>query len=323
MLERKRFTPVMLGVVVVSFAIMGVLSFNILRGAGFGVVVDAAQLVEGSGDYAVVDEPSSLNGQAVRFGASQQVPDNQEAQVTTPPSLDGFPTASQVGTSEEPANTGGDQIIEQPGTTLNDIVVQGQVQVLANDVTIRNVRIEASSIVGLVIGDGVTGTTIENVEVTGANACNSGISGGNFVARNVLVTGCQSGIEISEGTTTITRSVFSGLSGVGASAVRVLGGNNHVISDSRCQLEGSDSSCVSISPSRSNIDGVQLTNTYLRASGVAVELLDAGGEFVASNITVRDNVLSDEPRLPLSNAAELFVRSNNVYEDGQIHPGVD
>lgn len=113
----------------------------------------------------------------------------------------GWPGPDTTG-ADAPRRRIGGLNITRSGTVLSDVVVQGQVVVEADDVTLRNVHVRSGDWYGvLVLGRGVL---LEDVTIEGIRGTEAGMAGlaaedgGQFTARRVDVHRFQDGVRLGD-----------------------------------------------------------------------------------------------------------------------------
>lgn len=95
------------------------------------------------------------------------------------------PSRDTTGPSGSGLRPQGSVDIRQDGYVLEDVDIQGNVEIHADNVTIRNFRINTTHWFGIDIKGGAKNTLIEDGEITGPKA--SGIRGSNYTARRLHV----------------------------------------------------------------------------------------------------------------------------------------
>ena len=124
----------------------------------------------------------------------------------------GFPDASNTGVPSGVRLTpSGSLTVTQDGAVIDGLYVRGTITVQADDVVIRNTKVEVSTATSpILVVAGSTGTLIERVEVDGLDGAGQGInfkqgaSGGTIRYANIH--GGEDGIRISADNTTVESS---------------------------------------------------------------------------------------------------------------------
>ncbi|MFY1672953.1 hypothetical protein ACN27G_23825 [Plantactinospora sp. WMMB334] len=82
-------------------------------------------------------------------------------------------------------------VLDQPATVLWGQTVNRPIEVAADNVTIRRVKIRTGGSAAIVIRVGVTGTLIEETEIRCTSARTDGVTPGGYSALRVRVNGCR------------------------------------------------------------------------------------------------------------------------------------
>jgi hypothetical protein len=69
-------------------------------------------------------------------------------------------------------------VVSQAGTVIDGLDINGDVQINASNVTLKNSRVHSNGWVGIRIKDGVSGVVIQDVEVNGSGAAGTSNSNG-------------------------------------------------------------------------------------------------------------------------------------------------
>jgi hypothetical protein len=116
----------------------------------------------------------------------------------------GWPDADTTGPRPGLAlQPSGSIVVSTDGAVVQNLHVTGQITVRANNVTIRDVMITATSKYGIQVEPETVGTVIEDVAIVGglaAGHCEIGIVYGSFTARRVEITRCSDGIHAGSNT---------------------------------------------------------------------------------------------------------------------------
>lgn len=124
-------------------------------------------------------------------------------QAPTPVSSSAFPDSSNTGV---PAGTtltpSGDLTLSTPGQVVSGLNVSGRIYITANNVTVQRSRITTNGYNVIEIADGVTGVTIQDVEIDGMGASGASGSNGIYGPAKVLranIHGVENGIQPESG----------------------------------------------------------------------------------------------------------------------------
>jgi hypothetical protein len=127
----------------------------------------------------------------------------------------------------------GSVTVDEPGTVIEGLDIEGSLTIRASDVTVRNTRVHGSDFQLVKIEDGATGVRIRRVEVDGEGAGpgSSGIVGGSPTIVRTRVTGVENGFVPGSGTR-IRRSYVHGLAAPGAphfDGIQIDGGLHDIV----------------------------------------------------------------------------------------------
>lgn len=120
---------------------------------------------------------------------------------TAPPTLAGFPTAATTGVPAgwQPKETRGSFTVTTAGAVIEDIRVNGDIDINAPNVTLRRVEINGGKIENWPGAVCHSGTLIENVTINRATSnqgSESAISTGGYTIRNTKINGTAEGIRV-------------------------------------------------------------------------------------------------------------------------------
>ena len=130
----------------------------------------------------------------------------------TSPIPEGWPTRRSTGPRGELRSVAGHTITED-GTVLEDVVVQGTLTIRADDVTLRNVRVNADSYYGVLVHG--ANTLIQRASVVGTNLevmAGIAVNSGDARIRRTEVRGVEDGIRLSDNSR-VRRSLIHDLRG--------------------------------------------------------------------------------------------------------------
>ncbi|MGX7676051.1 hypothetical protein [Plantactinospora sp. DSM 117369] len=82
-------------------------------------------------------------------------------------------------------------VLDQPGTVLWGQTVDRPIEVAADNVTIRRVKVRTGGAAAIVIRSGVVGTLIEDTEIRCTSAGTDGVVPGGYSALRVRINGCR------------------------------------------------------------------------------------------------------------------------------------
>lgn len=236
--------------------------------------------------------------QAASSGASEPEPEpEREAEpepepepATTPATR--FPDAASTGVQDgvtlQPV---GSLTVTEDGTVLEGLDVSGRIEVLADDVVIRNVRVSGSN--AHLIRNRGRNLLIEHVTLRGQQPCSAGIAFNHYTARHVDVSGCADGLKANNDVV-IERSYIHGLrkwAGTHNDGIQGTGGSNIVIRDNR--IEGpwrQSTSAIKLDSHNRHLDDVLVQGNLISGGGFSVYLEAKGAMRAPTNARIVDNV---------------------------------
>ena len=186
--------------------------------------------------------------------------------------------------------------IKENNALVENLDIDGCIKVEANNVTIRNVRIDCSGLYGINIVSGYIGTLIEDVEILGMQS--SGILGSEFTLRRANIH--DSGGDAIKPTRNaliedswfhrlgyITDSHSDGVQMVSGENVTMRGNNFDMPYD----LEGfTNSQCMIIQTNNGPIDNILIEGNWLNGGGYCVQINDKGNGYGGpTNVRIINN----------------------------------
>jgi hypothetical protein len=209
--------------------------------------------------------------------------------------------------------------ITQDGTVLEGVYIEGGVTVNADNVTIRNFKIETSGSYGVQANG--SNLLLEDGEITGMNS--AAVYGGNFTARRLFVHNsgndafkAQSNVVIEDSYIRelgyAPESHADGVQMVSGSNVTIRG-NNFVMHD---QPGYSNSQVVIVQTNNGPVNNVTVENNWINGGGYSVQFRDKNTGYGApTNITIRNNRFGDDYQFgPWSLDGNPMV-CGNVWDD--------
>ena len=232
-----------------------------------------------------------------------------------------------------PGNTGpkgaltkqeGSISVTTDNTVIENIDLKGCIQVKANNVVIRNVRIDCSGFYAIQIMSGFENLTVEDTEMFGMKS--SGVLGSNFTLRRVNIH--DSGGDAVKPSTNvlIEDSWFHKLGtnvGSHSDGLQMVSGGNVTLRGSNIDMPATlagytNSQCMIIQTNNGPIDNVLIEKNWLNGGGWCVQVNDKSrGHGSPTNVIIRDNLFG-----PDCSFGTILVRgentdttiSNNIFE---------
>ncbi len=226
------------------------------------------------------------------------------------------PTASSTGVPADVTLTPSSSIrVTEDGTVIDGLDITGSIHVTADNVTIRNSRINANGTwYAIRLGRGVTGTTIESSELFGARS--AAINYGSYDAVGLHVHDSRDGLLVSSNSS-VTASYIHSLDRNGE-GIKVLGGQgsqivgNHIVASS----DGRGSALQLRSRAGNELADWSIASNVLEGGRNTIELHHRGGTI--ADIRFTDNVIVDQSWTGSPVATDANPTwSGNVFDTGQ------
>jgi hypothetical protein len=291
----------------------------------------------GGGETADVNQGGAS---PVDAGAGETATPSDAAEASTP---SGDPCATFPAVpSAEPGetNTGvpagtvltnsGSLTISVAGQVVDSKNVAGSINVNANDVMIRNSRIQGATgtLYGIKVADGVTGTKVLHSEVSTVGGGYTGISMSNGCATNVHH--WQNGLTIG-GNMTVQANYVHALLDTDPAAhyddIEVYSGNNTriwgnqlLVNDPSGKWRG-ETGALNITAEFSNIDNVEANGNWFGGGSYSLYVRRSGSKpYRYTNVTIRNNRwLRGTYQFGTHSIDDPVTWSGNVFDDnGQV-----
>ena len=186
--------------------------------------------------------------------------------------------------------------ITEDGTILDGVEVHGQIDVEADDVTIRDSRVRTDGHhYGIRVHGGADDVLLEDVDVRGTDErCRIGVVGARYTARRLDVSGCEDGFRVGSDTTVEDSHVHDlrvtddshndAIQSTGARGLRIVG--NTLEAPYRAQT-----AAILLQSNNAPVDDVLIEDNRLSGGTYTVYLRDKDeGHGPPSDVVVRDNV---------------------------------
>ena len=184
--------------------------------------------------------------------------------------------------------------VSEDGAVVENLHITGGIVVTANDVTIRNVLIDARQRYGIQIDPETSGTVIEEVRIVGGlaeGACNIGIVYGHFEARRVDISGCSDGIRAGSNTLLEDSWIHDmrDLPDDHSDGVQAIGGVNIVLRGNNIQMDrGMTSAMILHGHLGGDLRDVVVEGNLLSGGGYSLNIKERTSS--VADVVVRDNV---------------------------------
>jgi hypothetical protein len=214
----------------------------------------------------------------------------------------------------------GSIVVTQDGAVIENLHVTGSIRVMANNVTIRNVIVDADDdFYGIQCSDNFTGTLIEDAEIF--NASSAGIYGRNYAARRLHVHHIGSDGLKSDGNSVVEDSWLHDLGmtpGAHADGIQIGIGTDFFIRgnffDMPAETPGRESNAaVFVKADFGPIDNVLVENNWMNGGNFTVYVLKEA--FSTINATIRHNYLGPDYLYGVSMLDPNVVWVDNVWAD--------
>jgi Right handed beta helix region len=206
-----------------------------------------------------------------------------------------FPDASTTGPDPAIELQPSESIeVDEDRAVVENLHVSGAVVVNADDVTIRNVVIDATERYGIQVDPETSGTVIEDVRIVGGLAdglCNIGIVYGDFQARRVDISGCGDGIRAGNNTVLEDSWIHDmrDLPDDHSDGVQAIGGTNIVLRGNNIQMDRAMTSAMILHGHVSgDLRDVIVEDNLLAGGGYSLNIKERTAS--VRNVVVRDNV---------------------------------
>jgi hypothetical protein len=231
---------------------------------------------------------------------------------------------AQAGLTDPEALKPSDSItIKEDGEVVEDLLVRGVINIKADDVVIRNVRLETSTdAYALRVFDDYEGTLIENVEIAmPTDSCsNAGIyGGGGLTLRLSVITGCGDGLKVSGGSLYEYNDIrLSNVDGEGKhlDGMQNSGGSDVVIRGNYIDVPAEDGGNAAIFTHDyfSPVEDVLIEDNYLNGGNYTLFVEGPG----TNGVRIVDNWFGRDNRYGLFRIRDAEVtREGNIWADNK------
>ncbi|RBP51200.1 right-handed parallel beta-helix repeat-containing protein [Arenicella xantha] len=222
-------------------------------------------------------------------------------------------------------------VISEPNAELKDRDINGCVSVAADNVRIRNVRINCAGFYGIKANSGHSNLLIEDVEIFGMQS--AGILGSDFTLRraNIHDSGADA---IKPGSNVIIEASWlhrlGSKAGSHSDGVQMVSGNNVTIRgnniDMPHDLSGfTNSQCMIIQTNNGPIDSILIEDNWLNGGGYCVQINDKGTGFgPPTNVQIIGNKFGKDCQFGILRfGGSSPVLRDNIYEFNKAPIGSD
>ncbi len=222
--------------------------------------------------------------------------------------------------------------VKENGALIENIDLDGCISVSANNVTIRNVRINCESFYAIRMNSGYSGLLVEDVEMLGMQS--AAILGSDFIARRVNVHD-SGGDAFKPGRNVVIEDSWIHRLGTidnsHSDAVQMVSGGGVIFRRNFVDMpdiEGfTNSQCLIIQTNNGPIDNVLIEDNWLNGGGYCIQINDKGnGHGSPQNIQILNNQFGPDCQfgtiLVRGDDADTVI-SGNIFELTGKEIGVD
>ena len=230
------------------------------------------------------------------------------------------PSTANTGYSGSLTASGG-LTITTNGAVVENLDISGSVKIQANNVTIRNCRIQTSGYYGIQCTYGYTGILIENCEISGV--LSAAIYGGNFTARACYIHDSGADGIKPTGNYVIETCYFTDLGYIStahADGVQMVAGSDGLIRwNTFDMIAGEDgyknSQCMIIQTNNGPIDNIVIDGNWINGGGYSIQIRDKGNGYgVPTNIQIINNQFGTDAEFGIIIADGNPTISGNIWE---------
>lgn len=209
--------------------------------------------------------------------------------------------------------------VEQDGAIVEDLDIDGELQIYANNVTVRRVRIRSGDYYPIrYFDDEPTGLVIEDSEIEGtSDAVTAGLSFGNYTARRLNIHGSADGFKANANVLIEDSWIHDLRNGDGQhnDGVQTTGGPNVTLRNN--WISGASNAAVQGGDEGAAIENLTIECNWLGGGGYTLNIRGQGATRprntrIVNNVFARDHGYGpwtlDDPDPTIM---------GNVYEDGE------
>jgi hypothetical protein len=215
-------------------------------------------------------------------------------------------------------------LISQDNTTIDGALIQCNVRVSANNVTISRSMVVSGGPWAIYKPDAYTNLKVTDVEIAGRPGCQAGLAFSHYTATRLDVHGCEDGVRIDADASLQDSWIHNFWDGTqngqridepNHDGVSTTGGSNITIRHNRIDNPHSNNSCIAIGGVYAEPSNVLIEDNYLDGGNYSVLLAPYG-----TNRVIKDNTFTRNFLTGPANLAGSYAWSGNVYTDGSPVP---
>jgi hypothetical protein len=183
--------------------------------------------------------------------------------------------------------------VTTPGAVISGLDVDGGIDVQASHVTIKRTRVRGAGLWLIRVGDGVTGTRIEDTEVDGLDSTADSVAIGwhGFTAIRLNVHGTEDGFRLEDDVTVRDSWIHDlyACSSCHNDGLQSTGGSNITIKHNTISWPHESNSCVFLKSDLGTIDHVLVEDNLLDGGGYTVYSVHGDRYGAPTDVVFRNN----------------------------------
>ncbi|QXP59201.1 right-handed parallel beta-helix repeat-containing protein [Olleya sp. HaHaR_3_96] len=232
------------------------------------------------------------------------------------------PDANNTGTTGTLTLYTGDANIIEDGAILENLIINGSLNIKAPNVIIRNCLINTTGTYGIRCNYGHENILIEDCEIRGMSS--AAVYGSDFTAKRCKV--WDSGADgFKPSSNFLIESCYiyklGYIDDAHADGVQMVAGNNGVIRWNNFAMPYDEpgyhnSQCIIMSTNVGTIDDILIEDNWINGGGYSVQIIDKGNGYgVPTNVSVLNNLFGRDHQFGPKRTDDGVVWQCNTYED--------
>jgi hypothetical protein len=222
----------------------------------------------------------------------------------SPPVAERFPVAASTGWRHTGVSlkASGSVTVTESGAVLDSLDIKGNLEIKADNVTVRRSRITAGNFYPIRVYPGFTGLQVIDSEVVGVNSvgnhCSVAVSGSGVTLTRVDIHDCEDGFHPGSNSTiqdSFIHDLWLGTDATGArvldthnDGIQVLSGSHVVIRHNRIEIGHNENATVFVKADFGDISDVVIDGNYLDGGSYTIFGGDTASHHV-TNVSITDN----------------------------------
>ncbi|MDT5207622.1 MAG: hypothetical protein QOF67_37, partial [Mycobacterium sp.] len=215
----------------------------------------------------------------------------------SPPVAERFPVAASTGWRHTGVSlkASGSVTVTESGAVLDSLDIKGNLEIKADNVTVRRSRITAGNFYPIRVYPGFTGLQVIDSEVVGVNSvgnhCSVAVSGSGVTLTRVDIHDCEDGFHPGSNSTiqdSFIHDLWLGTDATGArvldthnDGIQVLSGSHVVIRHNRIEIGHNENATVFVKADFGDISDVVIDGNYLDGGSYTI----FGGDTASHHVT--------------------------------------